>query len=833
MRVLTDQKLIRLIKVAPVLLIGTFAMIVIVLVISSNQLKAKKNIANLRNDFYTNQRNVIKNQIEHVTQQIEYEKSRTKETLRETISGRVYEAHRIATQIYQQNPDNTEQQNTVLITNVLRTIRFNQDRGYFFIYKTDGENVMHPLLPHLEGKSLWNFQDSHGSYIVREMAQKVKANGEAFYNWWFVKPQDKQTQYEKIGFGKYFEPYDWFIGTGDYVVDVESDIKARLLPWAENIRYRKNGYIFIYDAQGEVLADGEVGEHQAASAQDEDYVNQMITLGQKEGGFLEYNHQHDNQIDVHDHEQGNEHDAQFEHLAYVKGIPEWGWTVGTAVHMEVIEQYLQENEKELEQQNLNELSKILLLTLILMFILTVFSFILSKSLANRFKKFQHRILSDFEELELTKNKMEYMAQHDALTLLPNRVMLIDRIAQGIKQSKASGEYLAVMFIDLDDFKKVNDLYGHTVGDDLLLSISRSFEKIASPQDTISRFGGDEFIFCFPMLSDVQQAHDKVQQIRKVFKGSFNIDGKVIFSSCSIGVAMYPNDSNSPDELISKADIVLYKSKARHKGDVLFFDKQIDAKVQYELLLEQELRFALERDEITVNYQPQIDAKTGTIYGVEALARWQNQRLGIVSPVEFISVAESNGLIDEIGQFIIEKACQDIVEWMPNDVSNIKLSINISPKQLMKSNFVGMFTQCISSSGIDATRVTVEITENVLINDEIKVSPVLQSLRDIGFSVSLDDFGTGYSSLSYLNNLPINEIKIDRSFINKLLESPQSDSLVKAIIAIADSCQMKVVAEGVETEAQYQQLLGYNCDVLQGYYFDKPMSLEQLKERYHR
>ncbi len=831
MRVLTDQKLIRLIKFAPAMLIGIFAVIVVIMVISSNQLKAKKRISTLRTDFYSNQRTLIQNQIDHVVQQIEYEKSRTKEMLEQTISNRIYEAHRIATQIYQQNSYNTEQQNTRLITDALRTIRFNQNRGYFFIYKTAGENIMHPLLPHLEGKSLWNFQDSHGAYIVREMGEVVKAQGEAFYHWWFVKPQDKQTEYEKIGFGKYFEPYDWFIGTGDYLVDVEDDIKAKLLPWAESIEYRKDGFIFIYDENGNVLADGETGKHRVASAQDEVYASQLIEVARKGGGFLEYNEIHEERRGEHSHDSNGAHFEQFKHLAYVKGIPEWGWTVGTAVHMELIDSYLQESEKELEQENLNELNKILILTLVLTITLAIFSFFLSKSLSNRFKKFQHRISSDFEELELAKNKMQYMAQHDALTRLPNRVVLIDRIAQGIKQSKASNEMLAVMFIDLDDFKKVNDLYGHTVGDDLLLTISEAFQKIAKPQDTIARFGGDEFIFCFPMLGNQQHAYEKVQQIRAVFSDSFNIDGKVIFSSCSIGVAMYPSDSDTPEELISKADIVLYKSKARHKGDVLFFDKQIDAKVQYDLLLEQELRLALQRNEIQVHYQPQIDAETGSIYGVEALARWQNVSLGIVSPFEFIAVAESNGLIDEIGQFIIQKACQDVIEWMPNETSTIKLSINISPKQLMKGNFIEMFTECVANCDIEPSRVTVEITENVLINDEIKVSPVLQTLRDLGFSVSLDDFGTGYSSLSYLNNLPINEIKIDRSFIDKLLVSPQSDSLVKAIIAIAESCEMKVVAEGVETKEQYQQLLTYHCDVVQGYYFDRPMPLEELKTRY--
>lgn len=312
-----------------------------------------------------------------------------------------------------------------------------------------------------------------------------------------------------------------------------------------------------------------------------------------------------------------------------------------------------------------------------------------------------------------------------------------------------------MFVDLDDFKKINDRFGHEVGDILLQSISHKFSNLLEHDDIVSRFGGDEFVFCFPSLNSKSEAENKLRDVQSVFNQNFDINGKSITTSCSVGITMYPDDADNSLDLISKADIVLYKSKEKHKGGALFFDQSIDEQVNYEFSLEEELRAALDNNEITVVYQPQIDIKTGLLCGVEALSRWHNKKLGSISPVDFIAVAEEIGVIHAIGDFVLQKACED----------------------------------------------------------------------------SLDDFGTGYSSLSYLNILPITEIKIDRSFINGLFINEQSETLVKAIIAIGASCQMTVVAEGVEDKAQLDKLIEYQCDLVQGYYFDKPLPIKTLCSKY--
>lgn len=819
---LNDKKLFRLIKFAPASIVILFTIVLLAIVIEDDIRSSAQEIDSLHQEFVSRQKELLKNQVEYVEQQIQYAKDQTQTTLETTIKQRIHEAHKIATNLYENNQGKSEEEVTALITQALRDIRFNDGRGYFFIYKTNGINVMHPLLPHVEGKSLWDFKDVRGSYIVREMGEQVKAKGEAFYRWWFVKPQNKNQEFEKIGFGQYFEPYDWFIGTGDYVVDVENDIKKQVLQWVSGIRFGTYGYIFILDNKGELLAHREpefVGKNIYDLSQDRD----------KEAiGKLVVNHQkyvHYKSAYIPDGVNGGDK------ISYVMQFKDWNWSVGSGVYVDVLEAYLNERRAYFEVTNRSDLTQVALMGGATALILALLSFGLSRVISVRFEKFQAKIENDFGSLEDTKNQLEHMALHDSLTGLPNRVLLHDHIEQGIERSKASYQQLAVMFVDLDDFKKVNDVYGHSAGDLLLGEIGKKFEELMSPGESISRFGGDEFVFCFPCLESLAEAEQKVELIKSVFDRQFVVQGRVIFISCTIGVSMYPSDGDEPEDLISKADIVLYKSKARQKGDVLFFDNAINRQVQYDFLLERELRDALYRKEISVLYQPQIDVKTGKLCGVEALSRWHNAQLGHVSPVEFIAVAEDIGLINTIGMFVINQACQDISEAFPTNASNIALSINISPIQLMSNQFVPQLCAAIDAHHIGYERITLEITENVLINDLVKVSPVIEALRSLGITISLDDFGTGYSSLSYLSNLPINEIKIDRSFVDKMMSSKQSDSLVKAIIAIGHSSEMKIVAEGVETQAQRDILESYHCDILQGYLIDKPLPLAQLVTEY--
>ncbi|WP_372738449.1 cache domain-containing protein [Neptunomonas sp.] len=825
MKIISDQKLIRLIKVAPVLVVGIFIILLSAIIIYNNHTKATSDIKSLRNNFMDLQKAVAKSQVEQVFQDIQFEKNQTEASLKHNIRQRVNEAYAIAENIYQQHKDKSEAEVTRLITDSLRSISFNGGRGYFFIYKTNGLSVMHPLLPQMEGKSKWGLQDVKGSYIVQEMGELVKTKGESFYHWWFVKPQNNTQEFEKIGFGKYFAPYDWFIGTGEYLTDVENDIKQRLLERISNIRYGKNGYVFVIDYQGNYLShfkESLVGTNNldGKGANGFPFVRKIIQTAKQGGDYVEY---------IGSIMPSTGQPAQ--KISYVTAIADWDWVIGTGVYINEIENYLAQRKTIVQNQNTVGLQKILLLsffsTLILVFVLVY----ISRNISRRFEKFQQHINSNIEELQRTKDQLHFVAHHDALTKLPNRLLLEERITQAIELSKVNNKKCALMFVDFDDFKKINDLYGHSVGDDLLQAVSHKFESVLQAGDSITRFGGDEFIFCFPGLKDLRAAEEKVKRIQAVFKDPFSIAGKAIHSSCSIGVTIYPNDGDDPEELISKADIVLYKSKAQQKGSFLFFNKLINQQVHQDLQLESALRTALKNNEFSVVYQPQICIQSGHINGVEALLRWHNEQLGHVSPVDFIPIAEDTGLIHEIGMFVLEQSLSDISDFNHHREHPITLSVNLSPRQLNAPKFIDKLVAAVARHTIDSQLITFEITESLLIEDLAHVSPILQTLRDNGFNLSLDDFGTGYSSLSYLSILPINEIKIDRSFVDKLLTSSETENLIRAIVAIGESYQLTIVAEGVETAKQLTKLSSFQCHIAQGYYFDRPLSLTDLNNKY--
>jgi len=823
---LTDRKLIRLITYAPASMVALFTLVWVLVALHDHLTGITQEKQTFYQEHSRQQRSILQNQVEYVAKQIQFAKERTEKQLQDTIQARIYEAHTIASRLYENNKHLSEADVTRLITAALRDIRFNQGRGYFFIYKTDGTNIMHPLLPRVEGTSLWDFKDVRGSYIVREMGEIVKAKGEAFYHWWFVKPDNKNQEFEKIGFGKYFAPYDWFIGTGDYVVDVEQDIQQTVLEWIKALRFGEQGYVFVLDHDGRMLTHidpDKVGKNAllTGNATDRETTTQILNADQS---IIHY-------IASYKPPGVSEPDK----TSYIIKIPGWEWRVGSGVYDEVSERFLKERMEQAELAGRHTVAQLLMTGVLTTFVIALLSLGLSRLISRRFERFQERINADFADLQQTKDQMEYMALHDALTDLPNRILLHDHIRAGITASKETGEQLAVMFVDLDDFKKINDLHGHSAGDKLLACIGKQFKQLLGPCDLVARFGGDEFIFSFPKLHSLKAAQQKVQAIQHIFTPPFSIDGKVLFTSCTVGVSMYPEDGEEPEDLIAKADIVLYKSKARKKGDVLFFDHAINQQVKHDFLLEQELRGALDRQEFYVVYQPQIYAQTGQLHGVEALLRWNNPQIGQIPPDEFIPIAEEIGIIDALGDFVLNRACHELNTLLSDEPRprDFALSVNLSALQLTSPGFLNRLEQALERHHWLPSQITLEITESVLIDDLSNVSPLIEMLCAKGFSISLDDFGTGYSSLSYLSHLPINEIKIDKLFISKMLNSQQSNSLVKAIIAIASSSNMRVVAEGVETQLQQHTLMRYGCDLLQGYYIDKPLSAKCLEQKYFK
>ncbi|WP_350431618.1 EAL domain-containing protein [Shewanella sp. H8] len=819
MMILNDKKLVNLIKYTPSIVVGFFAITVNIIIIKDNQDKARESIKSLREDIIETNKNAVKQSTNKASNYIIYKKEMVIDGLKTLSQQRVNEAYAIATNIYNNNQNKPQTAVTKLITDALRPIRFYEGRGYFFIFQMNGINVLHGLKPELEGSSAWDAKDLRGSYILREHINLIKQqNGEAFYHWWYPKPGEAlKKEYEKIGFGKYFAPYDWFIGTGEYISDIENDLKISLLKSVIDFEHFENENLFIIDDQGNLLANESKDTQLAFLINSNSTITEKIaTKAQLEGNFITLN-------DATLNEDGNDRTE----IGYIRRIKDWNWIVGSYFNSSNVNNYIKIKQQETNSLNQKKLFNIILLSIFSTLFMVGISLIVSNLIARRFHRIEHNI----HALEASKSKLHHMALHDALTGLPNRILLLEKIYEGIESADIHHQQVAIVFIDIDDFKKVNDCHGHSAGDELLISICEKFKHAFESKDTISRFGGDEFVFCFPQLNNLNEAYLKVAQIQQLFDEKFIVNGREIMTQCSIGVSMYPSDDSQPEGLIRKADIVLYKSKAELKGSATFYNYQLNEQIQYKYLLEAELRVALENEEIFLLYQPQIDTKTQQIIAVEALARWEHPKLGSISPDDFICIAEEIGIIKEIGLFVFRQACTDILSVSPAGKKAINVSINISQKQLMSPDFIESITQTTDEIGIERHRITLEITENVMLNELEKTYDILTELKKRSFCISLDDFGTGYSSLSYLNMLPFDEVKIDRCFVNNITISKQSKALIKSILAISDAYGMITVAEGVEKKEQLTMLHSLGCNLIQGYYFDKPLTLSTLHNTY--
>ena len=814
-----NKNLLRLIQLIPIMLSTVFTLIIIAQLLLHNRTELKENISDLRAEFNERQKQQIKNRVDTIYQQVSYERDRMENVLKADIKEKVYQAHDIVNAIYSDNTDKSAEDVHALIVTALKNIRFNNGRGYYFIYDLEGNNIMLPNHPDKEKTYLRDMQDSRGNYVIREFIALMKNKHEGFAKWWFYKPNNNVDEREKIGFLKHFEPYDWIIGSGEYVEDFEATVKKDLLHWISTIRFGNNGYMFVLDGQGVILAhqSNELIAQDYGRYQTEAQIMEMFDTAKDNGGYVKYS-----SVYQPDNVQGPDK------LSYVKWYPDWEWMMGSGVYVTAMEEYLQQKEQIIVKQNRKKLRALIGFSFVLILVVGLLTHYLRKLLARRFAQFEMKIESNFIKLKNANNTMRHMALHDPLTGLPNRASL-DKFAQLILTDD-NEKYMAIAFVDIDNFKYVNDLYGHTVGDELICAVSRRFEKILSTGDMVCRFGGDEFLFCFSGVNTQAEIATKVTKINAIFNTKMRCGEREIKSNCSVGVSVFPDDGQTLEVLIGKADVALYKAKGQGKGRICLFEAEFDAQLKRQRAMKEELYKALERDEFEIHYQPQVNAKNKQVISVEALCRWNSPVFGQVNPVEFITIAEKCGAIHALGLSVIKIACDEILSISPNGHGALELSINISPIQIIEPDFFTNIKRVVKATGIDNSRVTFELTESAAIDSILSLSPLFHELKQSGFGLSLDDFGTGFSSLSYLSDLPFSEIKIDRSFIDKFLDSDQSDSLVKTIIAIGNSFNMTVVAEGVETQAQYEKLTHYNCDLLQGYFFGKPLRLNALLER---
>ncbi len=436
----------------------------------------------------------------------------------------------------------------------------------------------------------------------------------------------------------------------------------------------------------------------------------------------------------------------------------------------------------------------------------------------------YQLLSTMAEHQ---RRISHLATHDDLTGLPNRTLLHDRIHQAMAYARRSGRLLALLFIDLDGFKFINDSFGHTQGDALLKAIATRLEREIRAGDTVARLGGDEFVV---MLGDVADADDVMRmadKLLRVLSEPTLADGRSLLVTASIGISIYPDDGQNVEVLLQHADSALYAAKHGGRNRVCRYTPELSANADERVLLENALRCAEGLNQFELHYQPRYEVGSGRLSGVEALIRWQHPQLGWVSPNRFIHLAEEVGLINGIGEWVLRAACMQLVRWQRAGLPSFRVAVNVSARQFHEQDIAELVRRVLDETGLDAAFLELEMTENVLINNPDAVLEQLRSLKQLGVQLAIDDFGTGYSSLSYLSRYPIDIIKIDQSFTSQLATSDEAASITRAIIALARALHMKTICEGVETAQQYGFMVDNGCDAVQGHYFSPAVIADEL------
>ena len=439
------------------------------------------------------------------------------------------------------------------------------------------------------------------------------------------------------------------------------------------------------------------------------------------------------------------------------------------------------------------------------------------------------VFSDISERKASEERIRYLAQHDALTGLPNRFTLAVHLEHALARAERAGEKIGLMFIDLDNFKTVNDTLGHPIGDLLLCEVARRITSAVRKSDIVARIGGDEFVVVLESTNLPGDAGTVAQKILERMSEAVPVDGNELHTTPSIGIAIYPDDCSTSEDLMKNADVAMYHAKSAGRNNYQFYAEHMNQAAAVRIQMEARLRAAMASDEFSLHFQPQIDLNTGLVSGCEALIRWHNAELGWVSPASFIPLTEEIGLIVPIGEWVLRQACTTAKGWLDAGIQFGCVAVNISPQQFRQRNFPQSVENILRETGLPAACLELEITESTIMETAEAAIAMLVRLKDLGITLSVDDFGTGYSSLAYLKRFPIDRLKIDRSFVTDLETDPSDAAIASAVIALAHSLGLSVVAEGVETQGQSDFLRGHGCDSVQGYFYCRPGPAEIAAE----
>ena len=895
------------------------------------------------------QQNLLTKQIDAIRHDLDYRRSSTESILRREIQQRVDHAYSIADSLYQQNQGRLNpQQIRALIVEALRPLRFFEGRGYYFIDTLDGMCVLLPTAPQLEGTSFWNNRDPTGHYIMRGLVDATRNPAQAGFSRYHWYPPQQKTMQEKIAYVRVFAPLGWVIGAGEYVYNVEQDLQRAALSQLRTLRFGRDGYVSVFDAQFRVLVsparpDSEGKTVDAFSGLEKRSVETIIAQARRGDGLVRYQWYRPGSTQAVDK------------LSYVARYAPWGWTLVTGMYLDDLDSVMATERQAMEARTRQRLMIGGVITLGVLTVALLFSWMFSVRMRGLVRRYQARLeqknhelednarrlqlsaavfesgceaimisdadnriiavnqpftritgyqpedvigqapqlftsshpggdfyaelrqallshgqwdgevwsrrkdgsvfpewlrvatvknstgqieyhiatFSDISERKNAEEQIRHLAFYDPLTGLPNRRLLLDRLQQALLHSERVGCHAAVLFIDLDNFKSLNDTKGHDVGDLLLIEVASRLKHSVRQTDTVARLGGDEFVVMLEDLpGDFAQAVSDTEKLAQsliaAIEQPFGLAQYQHHCSCSMGISVFYGQRESVDELLKHADTAMYQAKAAGRNTARFFVPSMQAALEARLQLEAELRHGIFHDQLRLFYQVQIGVDQRAS-GAEALVRWQHPQRGLVSPGEFIGLAEETGLIVPLGLWVLEQVCQQLARWAASPLTEpLQIAVNVSARQFHQAGFVDDVHQLLQRYQVNPARLKLELTESLLLDNVADSINTMHALRALGIRFSMDDFGTGYSSLTYIKRLPIDQLKIDQSFIRDLAVDHDDEVIVRAIIAMAHSLKLDVIAEGVETEAQRAFLEQHGCHAFQGYLFGRPMPVAQLE-----
>lgn len=759
----------------------------------------------------------LKYEAESMQDNLLYRFNKAEMLVREMSREQVDAAHAIATNIYISAKDwLPEEQIKTLIVEALRDIRFFQDRGYIFVDGMDGECILLPTDPKLEGSSQLDKRDDAGNYLVRgliEAASNPAKRGYTSYRWY--RPDLPEQMAEKIAYVRQFEPYNWLIGGGDYIYQVENDLRNEVLARIESLKLPHDGYLVVLDKEGRLFTSSssakDVGllPEELTNPHQQALVNSLLKLAEQGGGPIEYKW----------HRPGYE--GLYTKLAYVVKSPETSWVlVATGYRAAVLDD--EAIAKNWFSSFIEELPVLLWPLLVIGLITLLAALIYARWLGRLLKHYQLNITEQ-------QGRLQVLAERDPLTDLPNRWLMRQELMRAMDKAVLGKYKLALIVIDIDRFKNINDSLGHALGDKVLQELGKRMEACVEQKSFVARMGGDEFVLLIEPVSNYKALANLAQSLLKQINKPIIIEGHRLVMTASIGVALYPEHGINQDTLLRHADIAMYQAKARGRNRYCFYSRTMGEQVIDRLQLEKDLARAIENEQgFFLVYQPQWDLSTGKIVGCEALLRWRHPVRGLIQPLEFVPLAEETGLIQSLGDWVLRSVLAQASAWQAQGLPAISMAVNLSTAQL-NANLPKQIKKLLEVHQLPASLLELEVTETLLMTAQNEAITILSELKTTGVRIALDDFGTGYSSLSYLSRLPLNVLKIDKSFVDGLPNRKDDVVIAQLIIRMADELDIITLAEGVETQEQLDFLKEAGCHLIQGYLLARPLPPEEVAD----